>query len=38
MGIKSGIVRQFDNIPVLPAIRQVAYELLGTLKNANLPS
>lgn len=36
MGMKSGIVRQFDNVPVLPAVRQVAYELLSSLENATL--
>jgi hypothetical protein len=35
-GIKSGIVRDFDNIPVLPAIRHVGFEILETLKHANL--
>jgi len=32
VGIESGIERGYDNIPIYPAIRQIAYELLCTLK------
>ncbi|HGF7511452.1 TPA: hypothetical protein AB5A35_003429 [Vibrio cholerae] len=32
VGINSGIKRGYDNIPTLPAIRQIAYELLTTLQ------
>ena len=32
VGIKSGVKRGYDNIPIYPAIRQIAYELLRTLK------
>lgn len=32
VGTKSGIKRGYDNIPIYPAIRQIAYELLCTLK------
>ena len=32
VGIKSGIARGYDNIPVYPAIRQIGYEILCTLK------
>ena len=31
-GINSGIGRGYDNIPIYPAVRQVAYELLLSLK------
>jgi len=31
-GINSGIARGYDNIPIYPAVRQVAYELLLSLK------
>ena len=31
-GIKSGIKRGYDNIPIYPAIRQIGHELLCTLK------
>jgi hypothetical protein len=33
VGTKSGISRGYDNIPVYPAIRQIGYELLRTLKS-----
>lgn len=32
IGIKSGLKRGYDNIPIYPAIRQIGYELLCTLK------
>lgn len=32
VGIKSGIKRGYDNIPIYPAIRQIGHELLCTLK------
>ena len=32
VGTKSGIKRGYDNIPIYPAIRQIGYELLCTLK------
>ncbi|UAA39804.1 hypothetical protein KIH87_05465 [Paraneptunicella aestuarii] len=32
-GINSGIKRGYDNIPIYPAIRQIGYELLRTLKD-----
>jgi hypothetical protein len=32
VGIKSGIRRGYDNIPVYPAIRQIGYEILCTLR------
>lgn len=32
VGTKSGVKRGYDNIPIYPAIRQIAYELLCTLK------
>ena len=32
-GIQSGISRGYDNIPIYPAIRQIGYELLKTLKS-----
>jgi len=36
VGITSGIKRGYDNIPVYPAIRQIAYELAVTIKrNSN---
>lgn len=35
-GGSSGIERKFDNIPVFPAARQISFELLETLKNAEL--
>lgn len=35
-GTKSGIVRTFDNIPILPSARQVAFELLTSFQVANL--
>jgi hypothetical protein len=35
-GIISGTIRTFDNVPVLPAIRQIGYELLESFKNAGL--
>ena len=33
VGTKSGIDRGYDNVPVYPAIRQIGYELLTTLKS-----
>lgn len=36
IGSKSGIEREFDNIPVLPAARQIAFELIESMKNAGL--
>lgn len=33
IGTKSGISRWYDNVPVYPAIRQIGYELLETLKS-----
>lgn len=35
-GINSGIVRDFDNVPINPALRQVSFELIGSFKNAGL--
>jgi hypothetical protein len=35
-GIYSGVVEEFDNVPVYPAIRQVGYEVLESLKRVNL--
>lgn len=35
-GIKSGIVRKFDNIPVNPALRQISFELIESFKNVGL--
>ncbi len=32
VGTKSGTVRGYDNVPVRPAIRQIGYEILRTLK------
>ncbi|RVU35486.1 hypothetical protein EOE67_14035 [Rheinheimera riviphila] len=32
VGIKSGTVRGYDNIPTYPAIRQIAFELLASLQ------
>lgn len=32
IGIKSGIKRGYDNIPIYPTIRQIGHELLCTLK------
>ena len=34
VGINSGIRRGYDNIPIYPAIRQIAHELLSTIKTA----
>lgn len=33
VGINSGTRRGYDNIPTFPAVRQIAYELLLTIKN-----
>ncbi len=33
VGINSGIRRGYDNVPTFPAIRQIAYELLSTIKS-----
>jgi hypothetical protein len=35
-GIHSGVIKAFDNVPVYPAIRQVGYEVLESLKKVNL--
>ncbi|HEY9002390.1 MAG TPA: hypothetical protein VIM89_13615 [Mucilaginibacter sp.] len=35
-GTKSGVTRTFDNIPVLPALRQIGFEILESLKKAKL--
>ncbi len=35
-GIKSGIVKEFDNIPAYPALRQVGYEVIESLTKINL--
>ena len=35
-GSKSGIERKFDNIPVLPSVRQISFEVMESLKNAEL--
>jgi hypothetical protein len=35
-GTITGTIRTFDNVPVLPAIRQIGYELIETLKHARL--
>jgi hypothetical protein len=32
VGVKSGLRRGYDNIPVYPAVRQIGYEILCTLK------
>ena len=36
LGSISGIERDFDNIPVLPSIRQISFEVIESLRNANL--
>jgi hypothetical protein len=35
-GIKSGVVKAFDNIPVYPALRQIGYEVLESLKKVGV--
>jgi len=35
-GRLSGAIRGFDNVPVLPAVRQIGYELSKSLENAGL--
>jgi hypothetical protein len=35
-GTITGTIRSFDNVPVLPAIRQIGYDLLQSFKHANL--
>jgi hypothetical protein len=35
-GSKSGIVRKFDNIPINSALRHISFELIESLKKANL--
>jgi len=35
-GTITGAIRGFDNVPVLPAIRQIGYELIKSFENAGL--
>jgi hypothetical protein len=36
VGIRSGVERGYDNVPIYPAIRQIAYELLNSSINSQV--